>query len=237
MKKNKLKNIIRKFIIGLLIGFSLTISIFKVSNASIGNGNFEPYTIKQESIHYKDKEEAKEYKGRVWLDMAHHDSKLDKGCTYKEYNERDIANNITLKVKKILEENGIEVLLVKQPEEVMSISERIEKANNFKCDYYISIHINSCEIDGKGTGIEAYSFNAWSLSNRVLKELSGDLDLKNRGIYLSEYYNRKIDHSAILEIGFLNNDIDREKLLNQQDTYAEAIADGIIQQLEIDYSK
>ena len=37
--------------------------------------------------------------------------------------------------------------------------------------------------------------------------------------------------STILEIGFLNNERDRNYLINQQDRYAECIAKGIYEQL------
>ena len=37
--------------------------------------------------------------------------------------------------------------------------------------------------------------------------------------------------STILEIGFVNNERDRNYLINQQDRYAECIAKGIYEQL------
>jgi N-acetylmuramoyl-L-alanine amidase len=67
----------------------------------------------------------------------------------------------------------------------------------------------------------------------VLKELENEFNYKYRGIYASEFYNRKIDDkSTILEIGFLNNEYDRNNLVNHQDRYASAIARGIIAQLK-----
>ena len=39
------------------------------------------------------------------------------------------------------------------------------------------------------------------------------------------------DKSTLLEIGFLNNEYDRNNLVNHQDQYAAAIARGIINQL------
>ena len=54
----------------------------------------------------------------------------------------------------------------------------------------------------------------------------------NRGIYESQFYNKRInDKSTLLEIGFLNNEYDRNNLVNHQDQYAAAIARGIINQL------
>lgn len=236
MKKNKLKGIITKFIATLLLTFS--IGMFSVN--VYANKGIAPYQLNESSITYSvDKNEKKEYKGKILLDLAHSDTPLDKGTVYGEYNERDIANNITLKVKDILEKNGVEVIMIRQVGESISINERVKLANGIdNYDYYISIHINSCEVENSGTGVESFSCSAWSISNRILKELSKEFKYINRGVYESPYYNSSINQkSTILELGFLNNEYDREKLVNEQDTYANIIARGIIEQLEIDYNR
>ena len=224
MKRGKLRSIIKKVLVGLVLVFSLTTSLFtcKVwARSEVG-----PYHLKESSVVYKENSK------RVMLDMAHSDTLLDKGCSYGEYNERDIANKITLKVKQLLEAEGIEVTLTRNEGETISIAERIKLANSADYNYYISIHINSSGTEYQGTGVEAWSSNAWSLSRKVLKELENEFNYKYRGIYASEFYNRKIDDkSTILEIGFLNNEYDRNNLVNHQDRYASAIARGIIEQL------
>ena len=47
------------------------------------------------------------------------------------------------------------------------------------------------------------------------------------------YYNRKIDNSTLLEVGFINNDFDRDIMLNKQDEIATIIANNIT----LDYDK
>ena len=65
-----------------------------------------------------------------------------------------------------------------------------------------------------------------------MKELENEFNYENRGIFLSNFYNKRINtKSTILEIGFLNNERDRNYLINQQDRYAECIAKGIYEQL------
>ena len=190
----------------------------------------------REDLQYKLQESSIVYKvgsKRILLDMAHHDTKLDNGCSYGEYNEREIANKITLQVKQLLEAEGIEVTLTRGEDDVISIAQRIVMANSADYDYYISIHINSSGTENQGTGVEAFSCSAWSLSNKVLKELTKEFGYQNRGIFESPFYNKKIDdRSTILEIGFLNNKNDRENLVNKQTEYAQAIARGIIAQLK-----
>ena len=105
-------------------------------------------------------------------------------------------------------------------------------ANSSDYDYFISIHINSSGTENQGTGLEAFSCGAWSISNSIIKELQNEFGYVNRGIFESGFYNKRIDDkSTLLEIGFLNNEYDRNNLVNHQEQYAKCIADGIIKQL------
>ena len=189
-------------------------------------GGTPVYQLQESSIVYKENQK------RILLDLAHHDSALDNGCSYGQYNEREIANKITLQVKQLLEAEGIDVDLTRSYDDVISIADRVKLANSSDYDYYISIHINSSGTENQGTGVEAFACNAWSISNSIIKELQNEFGYVNRGIYESQFYNKRInDKSTLLEIGFLNNEYDRNNLVNHQEQYAAAIARGIINQL------
>ena len=175
---------------------------------------------------------------RILLDLSHSDTMYysngqlvrDNGATFGEYNERELVNQITLKVKTILEENGINVDLTRDFNESVTLEERIEKATKFGYDAYISLHANSCETPNTGTGYEAYSNNQYSLSKNIVEELSSTYGLPNRGIQATPYYNRLIQNSTLIELGFINNDVDREILVNKQDEVAQIIANNILKQ-------
>ena len=176
---------------------------------------------------------------RILLDLSHSDTMYyssngqlvrDNGATYGEYNERELTNNITLKVKKILEENGISVDLTREFDESVTLEERIEKANKFNYDAYISLHANSCKTPNTGTGYEAYSNNQYTLSKEIVDDLSETYGLPNRGIQSTQYYNQYINNSTLIELGFINNDIDRTILINKQDEVAQIIANNILKQ-------
>ena len=174
----------------ILLGVLLTITI---SSPVLAQKRVEPYQLKESSINRVQK--------TILLDLAHHDTSKDEGCSYGAYNEREIAENITLKVKDILESKGISVQLTRGKDDVISIAERIAMANSNNYDYYISIHVNSCE--GENRGIFQTDF----------------------------YNKRINTKSTILEIGFINNSKDRYNLINHKDEYAECIAKGIYDQL------
>ena len=221
MIRKKLIRLIKKITVSLVLVFTLATPFYTLK-AYVP----EQYVLKESSINYNISTK------KILLDLAHHDTINDKGCSFGEYNEREISENISLKVKEILESKGITVELTRGKEDTISIADRIVLANSNDYDYYISIHVNSSESENKGTGIEAFSNNCWSLSNSVLKELENEFNYENRGIFLSNFYNKRINtKSTILEIGFLNNERDRNYLINQQDRYAECIAKGIYEQL------
>ena len=221
MIRKKLIKIIKKITVSLVLILTLATPFYKLKAYTP-----TPYVLKESSISYNVSNK------KILLDLAHHDTIRDEGCSFGEYNEREISENITLKVKEILESKGITIELTRGKDDVISISDRIVLANSNDYDYYISIHVNSSESENKGTGIEAFSCDCWSLSNSVLKELENEFNYENRGIFLSNFYNKRINtKSTILEIGFLNNERDRNYLINQQERYAECIAKGIYEQL------
>ena len=221
MIRKKLIKMIKKITLSLVLVLTLATPFYKLKAYTP-----MPYVLKESSISYNVSNK------KILLDLAHHDTIRDEGCSFGEYNEREISENITLKVKEILESKGITIELTRGKDDVISIADRIALANSNDYDYYISIHVNSSELENKGTGIEAFSNDCWSLSNSVLKELENEFNYENRGIFLSNFYNKRINtKSTILEIGFLNNERDRNYLINQQDRYAECIAKGIYEQL------
>ena len=221
MIRKKLIKIIKKITVSLVLILTLATPFYKLKAYTP-----MPYVLKESSISYNVSNK------KILLDLAHHDTIRDEGCSFGEYNEREISENITLKVKEILESKGITIELTRGKDDVISIADRIVLANSNDYDYYISIHVNSSEIENKGTGIEAFSCDCWSLSHKVLEKLEKEFNYQNRGIYESDFYNKRIDSkSTIIEIGFLNNEYDRNNLINHQDRYAKCIAEGIIEQL------
>lgn len=165
----------------------------------------------------------------ILLDMAHKDTPNDVGASFGEWNERDIVNQITLKVGDKLVNKGFTVTYTRELDESISINERVKLANDSDYWLYMSIHANSNE--GKaGTGVEAYSNNQWSLSNNILNDLRDEFDLVKRSSpQATPWYNRRIANSTLLEIGFINNEFDRNIMLNNQDKIADIIANNIIE--------
>ena len=218
----------KKLIASLLLASVLVSGAISLKPfADMGNPR---YTLSQECVVQNEQVASK---GRILLDLPHQDTNTDNGAYYGDITERELAESISLKVKDILESNGVEVILMREQGQAISIADRVYRANNLgDYDYYISLHINSCLTENSGTGVEGYSCNSWSLTNSILKGLCNEFGYLNRGIYYSPYYNCNINQkSTLLELGFINHEYDRDNLMNKQDTYARVISDAILENL------
>lgn len=174
---------------------------------------------------------------KVVLDLAHKDTVNDVGASYEQWNERDIVNQITLKVGDKLLNNGFTVTYTRELDKPISINGRVNLANNTDYWLYLSIHANSNDGAKAGTGAEAYSNGEWSLSNNILNDLQSEFGLVKRSSPIATpYYNRNIQNSSLLEIGFINNDFDRNIMLTEQDKIADIIANNIIRDYNAKHS-
>ena len=174
---------------------------------------------------------------KIILDLAHRDTVNDVGASFGEWNERDIVNEITLKVGDRLVNNGFTVTYTRELDKPISINERVKFANNSDYWLYLSIHANSNDGIKAGTGVESYSNNEWSLSNNILNDLQSEFGLVKRSSPIATpYYNRNIQNSTLLEIGFINNDFDRNIMLNRQDEIADIIVRNIISDYNVKHS-
>ena len=214
----------KRLICGLLLALTITSVTSTVVKAQVNNPRYE---LSETMVN------RKEVRGKILLDLPHQDTAQDNGASYGGVTERELAESISLKVKTILEQNGVEVILTREQGQSMSLGDRIYKANSMgEYDYFISLHINSCARENTGTGVEGYSCGAWTLTNKILKGLSNEFGYLNRGLYYSPYYNSQIkQNNTLIELGFINNEYDRGNLINRQDDYARIIANGILDSL------
>ena len=140
-------------------------------------------------------------------------------------------------LKGILEKQGHQVLMVSDTEADTPLMARINKANQWGADVFVSIHYNALNsIWGSHGGIETLynpnSANGKRLAEVVQKELINATKLRDRGARPRTNlgvlnYTKMV---AILpELGFMDN-LEEAKLMldvNYQNKCANAIANGI----------
>lgn len=112
------------------------------------------------------------------------------------------------------------------------LSDRVNKANSWKADLYLSIHHNA----GGGTGIVSFCYGAGSPASFLFRDLAYEHLIHttgNRGnraeplavanFYVNKYTNMP---SVLLELGFMDHPNDILQIIT--DGYADKCAEGIV---------
>ncbi|WP_066891939.1 N-acetylmuramoyl-L-alanine amidase [Clostridium nigeriense] len=162
--------------------------------------------------------------------------------------EKDIVLNVSLKLGKLLEEEGIKVVYTRTNDSLPwletandSLKERIKIPEIFKADIFISIHCNSNYEDTNVKGTETwYKANdenskalASSLQNSIINlNYSSDRGIKTYGNKEDALAVLELNESisALIELGFLSNTSDEKYLKSTkgQEASAKAIKEGIL---------
>lgn len=174
--------------------------------------------------------------------------------SFTEVPEYKVDWDVSLKLKKLLEDKGFIVVMTKSSiDENPGGIERAELGNKANARLVVRIHADSFE-DKKvyGTTIlvpEAESSDRKSLSeesgrcaNIILGTLENNAGVKGRGVVLRgdlTAFNWSTVPTLLIEMGFLSNESE-DKLLNTEDyqnKLARAIADGIEEAVKIEWNR
>lgn len=166
---------------------------------------------------------------------------VDSGCVGKKAEEKDINLQIALELEKKLTEKGYRVLVLREKDEFQDLVDRVEIANSYQADVYVSIHQNTYEGKDKTVGgIETWYDGADAardnqrLALLVHRETIKSTGARGRGVIDStELYvtSKTLMPACLIETGFLSNP-QEEKLLASAD-YQKKLAEGIARGIEL----
>ena len=151
--------------------------------------------------------------------------------------EKTVNLEMALKVEKLLKNQDLDVRLTRKDDRTLSLKERIDLANNWSADCFVSIHCNAFNKEAKG--VETYSLNdktsdlAKDIQEEILK--TGAYTL-NRGVKTANFYvlrNTKM-RACLVELGFIDNFDDIKIMTEKDDEIATAIAKGICKFLKVE---
>ncbi|MFI3237158.1 MAG: N-acetylmuramoyl-L-alanine amidase [Lachnospiraceae bacterium] len=171
----------------------------------------------------------------VILDAGH--GGFDSGAIYNDRLEKDDNLALTLAIGDVLSSNGVNVLYTRTTDIYETPTEKALESNESGADYFISIHRNASPFANQYTGIESLVYNdalyAYTIAENINKQLES-VGFINQGI--QERPNlavlRKTSMPAVLvEVGFLNNDLDNLLFDAQFNEIANAIAVGILESI------
>jgi len=188
---------------------------------------------------------------KIFIDPGHNYSGFDTGASGNGLREQDITFQISEKLSKLLKNIGFEVKMSRNKitdnvgtSVSSSLSQRASLANNFKADYFISLHTDSsASKSAQGSHICIYKkgTNAEKLANKINTQLL-KLGLTGRSNLISERPELSVLKATsmpaiLIEMGFISNTRDSGIQKNNQDGLANAIFMGICDHLGIEHTK
>ena len=181
---------------------------------------------------------------KIALTAGHYKYTSGKRCLKKldknETREWVINDRICDKVEKLLKAyEGYSLIRTDDTngEKNISVEARVNAANNFKADIYISVHHNAGIKGGKGGGIVAYTYTkvdsvtkAWQkdLYNALIKHtgLKGNRSTPLATADLQECRETAMP-AVLLELGFMDSKTDVPIILSED--YADKCAKAIVE--------
>lgn len=177
--------------------------------------------------------------GRIIVIDPGHGGK-DPGTTHgKAAQEKEITLKVSNLVKKKLEASGAIVKMTRTGDTYPSLQDRVDFTKNNYGEIFVSIHVNSAGSSAKGTETY-YSVTSndnekedFALATAINSQIVKQANMNNRGVKRVDYYVVKglVVPAILVELGFLSNEEDRNKLTSDKyaEIFAQAIYDGIVE--------
>ena len=180
---------------------------------------------------------------KIYIDQGHNPKNPNAGAEGNGLREQDIVFRVGIELASLLRANpNFEVRLSRPTEESQigssnseSLRLRVNDANAWGADYFISIHTNASSL-ASASGSEAFAYSepsaAFSLGEDILYWLNQTTGLKNRGMKVRSglYVLRKTAMPAVLvELGFITNAGDAALMNDRPDLFANGIYRGILE--------
>lgn len=177
---------------------------------------------------------------KIFLDAGHNDKGWDTGASGFGLCEQDVTYSVAKKIKEVLAMYDVEIKLSRPNKNDnlgsdlnSSLRARATMANAWGADLFVSIHCNSV-ASTRAFGTEVYTISKESPTNRLALAIGSAISTKlgthNRGLKHANFAvlkNTKMP-AMLIELAFISNVNDNEKLKNNQDEFARAIASQLI---------
>jgi N-acetylmuramoyl-L-alanine amidase len=180
---------------------------------------------------------------KIYIDQGHNPQSPNAGAEGNGYVEQDITYEVGIRLYNLLRSNvNFDVRISRPtPETILGTSNstslriRVDQANAFGADYFISLHTNA-STNSSISGSEALVYTEPSIASELGKDILIWLNrltgLRNRGIIERPglYVLRKTKMPAVLvEMGFISNPSDARLMNDSPELFAEGIYNGILQ--------
>ncbi|MCC8103489.1 MAG: N-acetylmuramoyl-L-alanine amidase [Clostridiales bacterium] len=173
---------------------------------------------------------------KVILDAGH--GGVEPGAVHEGRQEKDDNLRLTLAVGEILENQGIEVAYTRTEDVYDTPLQKAQIANEEGGDFFISFHRNSSPEANQYSGVETLVYDGSGYKAALAEAINAELaEVGFRDLGVNErtdlvVLKRTQMPAVLVEVGFLNTDVDNQLFDAQFEAVAEAIAGGILSTLE-----
>ena len=170
----------------------------------------------------------------IVLDAGH--GGKDGGTSSGDVVEKDITLEVVLRMKELLEEKGIQIVLTRDADESVSLADRAAAANQSDAALFVSIHCNYFEDDSAIKGLECYYYEGSEEGRRIAEGILEELQQKDnitvRNAKEETFYVLKQTKipAVLVELGYLSNA--KECGLLASEVYQEILAEELAEALE-----
>ena len=189
----------------------------------------------------------------IAIDAGHGGVEVGAVSSYngQEMCEKDINLAVANRLKTALEEKGYKVMMTREDDSDVSISKRIDMIDKYNPHFTISIHCDSIGGEASATAngfsvlyeeessLEDNMISNEKYANIVEKAYANSSGLRRRGVISrSDLGLLKTENpSVLLEMGFISNPVEIEKLLSEdfQNSVVNALSksfDKVIEEIE-----
>lgn len=220
------------FLIGIVV-VVCSVTMGKPKKIKSGEGGVG--TILASQTKSNEPTETVQPKTVIMIDSGHGGN--DPGCiketSEKDFYEKDVNLAIAVKLQRILEADGYQVIMTRETDSALSLDERVALSNQKRPDLFVSIHQNALENDTVSNGIETHYYDHPNLDSKLLAQSVQSFVVQStaardrgtcddRDLYVLK--NNTVP-ACLVETGFLSAAEEGERLLDPE--YHEKIAQGI----------
>ena len=184
---------------------------------------------------------------KIYIDQGHNPQAPNTGAEGNGLREQDITYEVGQRLADLLRQNGNFEVRLSRPtpstqlgtSNASSLRARVDEANSWGADYFISIHTNaSSQSTANGTEVLVYTepSRAANLADDILREVTEITGLSSRGVKERPglYVLRKTIMPAVLvELGFITNPSDAVRMRDNPGLFARGIYQGILDFLNL----
>ena len=178
---------------------------------------------------------------KIYIDQGHNPVNPNAGAEGNGLREQDLVYTIGQELAaRLRADPDFEVRLSRPTRDTLlgttnatSLAARVNEANRWGADYFISLHTNASTIPS-ASGSEAFVYTrasrAYPLAQNIRAQLNASTGLPNRGVSVRTnlYVLRRTRMPATLvELGFITNPGDAALMRDAPDLFAEGIYRGI----------